>query len=175
MGVTELNKRLQEALNPPGIGKQEVKTPVYILRVGDKVMQTRNNYDLPWARDDGSEGAGIYNGDIGIIEYIEKASGSAKIRFDDRVVSYNSDNLANVELAYAVTVHKSQGSEFKAVVMPMYYGAPQLYYRNLLYTAVTRAKEKLILVGNVSTLRKMVDNNKKTKRYSGLRTFLERS
>ncbi len=175
LGVTELNKRLQEALNPPGIGKQEVRTPVYILRVGDKVMQTRNNYDLPWARDDGSEGAGIYNGDIGIIEYIEKVSGSAKIRFDDRVVSYNSDNLANVELAYAVTVHKSQGSEFKAVVMPMYYGAPQLYYRNLLYTAVTRAKEKLILVGNVSTLRKMVDNNKKTKRYSGLRAFLERS
>ena len=80
-----------------------------------------------------------------------------------------------MELAYAVTVHKSQGSEFKAVVMPMYYGAPQLYYRNLLYTAVTRAKEKLILVGNVSTLKKMVDNNKKTKRYSGLRAFLERS
>ncbi len=175
LGVTELNKKLQEALNPPGIGKSEVKSPVYVLRVGDKVMQTRNNYDLPWVRDDGTEGAGIYNGDIGIIENIEKTSGSAKIRFDDRVVSYNSDNLANVELAYAVTVHKSQGSEFKAVVMPMYYGAPQLYYRNLLYTAVTRAKEKLILVGNVSTLKKMVDNNKKTKRYSGLRAFLERS
>ncbi len=175
LGVTELNKKLQEALNPPGIGKPEIKAPVYTLRVGDKVMQTRNNYDLPWVRDDGSEGAGIYNGDIGIIEHIEKNSGSAKIRFDDRLVSYNSDNLSNIELAYAVTVHKSQGSEFRAVVMPMYYGAPQLYYRNLLYTAVTRAKEKLILVGNVSTLRKMVDNNKKTKRYSGLRAFLERN
>lgn len=175
LGITELNKKLQDALNPSGIGKSEIKTPVYTLRAGDKVMQTRNNYDLPWIRDDGSEGAGIYNGDIGIIEYIEKSSGSAKIRFDDKVVLYNSDNLANVELAYAVTVHKSQGSEFRAVVMPMYFGAPQLYYRNLLYTAVTRAKEKLILVGNVSTLKRMVDNNKKTKRYSGLRTFLERS
>ena len=175
LGAVELNKKLQDSLNPPGIGKPEIKTPLYTLRVGDKVMQTRNNYDLSWVRDDGSEGSGIYNGDIGIIENIDKSSGAAKIRFDDKIVSYNSDNLISVELAYAVTVHKSQGSEFKAVVMPMYYGAPQLYYRNLLYTAVTRAKEKLILTGNVSTLKKMVDNNKKTKRYSGLRAFLERS
>ena len=175
LGVTELNKRLQSILNPPDKSKPEVRMPVYTFRAGDKVMQTKNNYDLPWCKDDGSEGAGVFNGDIGMIEEIEKGSNSAKIRFDDKVVSYNSDNLLNVELAYATTVHKSQGNEFNAVVMPMYYGAPQLYYRNLLYTAVTRAKKILILVGNVSTLKKMVDNNKKTKRYSGLRAFLERS
>ena len=138
-------------------------------------MQTKNNYDLPWVRDDGSEGTGIYNGDIGVIISIDKTSGIAEIRFDDKVVTYNSENLLNIELAYAATVHKSQGSEFRAVIMPMFYGAPQLYYRNLLYTAVTRAKEKIILIGNVSTLRRMVDNNKKTKRYSALKAFLERS
>lgn len=175
LGVTELNKRLQLAINPPDKSKPELSTPVYKLRKGDKVMQTKNNYDLVWTRDDGSDGSGIYNGDIGIIEEIEKSAGTAKIRFDDKVVTYNSDNLLNIELAYATTVHKSQGSEYKAVVMPMYYGAPQLYYRNLLYTAVTRAKEKLILVGNVSTLKRMVDNNIRTKRYSALRAFLERS
>ena len=174
LGVTELNKKLQQVVNPPEKGKDEIRTPLYVLRKGDKVMQTKNNYDLPWLRDDGTEGAGIYNGDIGVIESIDKPSGISEIRFDDKVVTYNSDNLLNVELAYAATVHKSQGSEFRAVIMPMYYGAPQLYYRNLLYTAVTRAKEKIILVGNVSTLRTMVDNNKKTKRYSALKAFLER-
>ena len=175
LGVTELNRKLQQAINPPGIGKNELRTPLYILRTGDKVMQTKNNYDLPWVRDDGSEGTGIYNGDIGVIISIDKTSGIAEIRFDDKVVTYNSENLLNIELAYAATVHKSQGSEFRAVIMPMFYGAPQLYYRNLLYTAVTRAKEKIILIGNVSTLRRMVDNNKKTKRYSALKAFLERS
>ncbi len=175
LGVTELNKKLQTALNPPSSDKSEIRMPVYILRVGDKVMQTKNNYDLPWTRDDGSEGSGIFNGDIGIIEEIDRASSTASIRFDDKVVLYNSDNLQSVELAYATTVHKSQGNEFNAVVMPMYYGAPQLYYRNLLYTAVTRAKKILILVGNVSTLRKMVDNNKKTKRYSGMKYYLTNS
>ena len=174
LGVTELNKKLQQVLNPPDKNKAEIRMPVYTFRIGDKVMQTKNNYDLPWIKDDGTEGSGVYNGDIGVIEKIEKGAVSAKIRFDDRIVTYNSDNLMNVELAYATTVHKSQGNEFNAVVMPMYYGAPQLYYRNLLYTAVTRAKKILILVGNVSTLKKMVDNNKKTKRYSALKEFLER-
>ncbi len=175
LGVTELNKRLQSVINPPDKTKSELRMPVYILRTGDKVMQTKNNYDLPWTKDDGSEGTGIYNGDIGIVLSIDKTSGTAVIHFDDKTVTYNSETLANIELAYATTVHKSQGSEFRAVIMPMHYGAPQLYYRNLLYTAVTRAKEKIILVGNVSTLKRMVDNNKKTKRYSGLRAFLERS
>ena len=175
LGVTELNKKLQQALNPPDEEKNEVRMPVYIFREGDKVMQTKNNYDLPWEKDDGTMGAGIFNGDIGIIEKIDRSSASADIRFDDKIVHHNTDNLLNVELAYATTVHKSQGNEFDAVVMPMYYGPPQLYYRNLLYTAVTRAKKLLILVGNVSVLKKMVENNKRTARYSGMKAFLERS
>lgn len=174
LGVTELNKKLQQVLNPPSDEKNEIRMPVYVFRTGDKVMQTKNNYDLPWEKDDGSEGTGVFNGDIGIIESIDKAAKSAVIRFDDRRVQYNSDNLLNVELAYATTVHKSQGNEFDAVVMPVHYGPPQLYYRNLLYTAVTRAKKILIIVGNVNVLKQMVDNNKRTARYSGLRAFLER-
>ena len=137
-------------------------------------MQTRNNYDILWSRDDGSEGSGIFNGDIGTIEAIDKKTRSAFVRFDDKLAVYDEDSVLQLELAYASTVHKSQGNEFDAVIMPMHYGPPQLYYRNLLYTAVTRAKRILILVGNISTLKKMVDNNKKTLRYSGLRTFLER-
>ena len=174
LGVTELNKKLQAVLNPPSAEKNELKMPVYTFRTGDKVMQTKNNYDLPWTKSDGTEGSGIYNGDIGIIEKIEKGAAAAKIRFDDKLVTYNADNLANVELAYATTVHKSQGNEFDAVVMPMFQGPVQLYYRNLLYTAVTRAKKLLILVGNVETLKKMVENDKKTKRYSALKEFLGR-
>ena len=162
-------------MNPPDKNKNEIRMPVYIFREGDKIMQTKNNYDLLWEKDDGTTGTGIFNGDIGIIETIDKASKSAEVRFDDRTVNYNSDDLLNVELAYASTVHKSQGNEFDAVIMPMFYGSPLLYYRNLLYTAVTRAKKLLILVGNVSVLRMMVENDKKTARYSGLRAFLERS
>ena len=175
LGVTELNKKLQAALNPPSPMKTEIRMPVYIFRVGDKVMQTKNNYSLPWTKSDGTEGSGIYNGDIGIIEKIDKSTSSAKIRFDDKLVTYNSDCLANVELAYATTVHKSQGNEFNAVIIPMYQIPSQLCYRNLLYTAVTRAKKILILVGNAEVLRQMVNNDRKTKRYSALKEFLGRS
>ena len=175
LGVTDINKRLQQALNPSKGKSFEVQMPIYTFRLGDKVMQTKNNYDLIWARDDGTEGSGVFNGDIGIIEEINRAAKSVCIRFDDKHVIYDSDSMLQLELAYATTVHKSQGNEFNAVIMPMYYGAPQLYYRNLLYTAVTRAKKLLILVGNVSTLKKMVDNNRKTMRYSGLKAFLERN
>ncbi len=174
LGVTDINKRLQEALNPSKGKGFEIPMPVYTLRLGDKVMQTKNNYDLLWTKDDGTEGSGVFNGDIGMIEEINRAAKTASIRFDDKHVIYDSDSLLHLELAYATTVHKSQGNEFNAVIIPMYYGAPQLYYRNLLYTAVTRARKLLILVGNVSTLKKMVDNNKKTLRYSGLKAFLER-
>jgi len=175
LGVIELNKRLQQMLNP-SVGKNsELQLPLYTFRAGDKVMQTRNNYDLLWTKDNGTEGAGIFNGDIGVIEAVDKAAKSACIRFDDKSVLYDEESLLNLELAYATTVHKSQGNEFNAVIMPMYYGPPMLYYRNLLYTAVTRAKKLLILVGNVSTLKIMVDNNKKTLRYSALKDFLERN
>lgn len=175
LGVTELNKKLQAVLNPPGDGKAELGMPVYVFRTGDKVMQTKNNYDLPWTKDDGTSGSGVFNGDIGLIEAIDKSSGTAVLRFDDRTVTYNSDELQNVELAYATTVHKSQGNEFDAVVMPIFNGPPQLYYRNLLYTAVTRAKKILILVGDVKILKNMVDNDRKTRRYTALCAFLKKA
>lgn len=175
LGVTDLNKRLQAVLNPSRSKAEELSIPLYTLRAGDKVMQTKNNYDLLWSKDDGTEGSGVFNGDIGTIEAVSRAGKTAAIRFDDKTVLYDEEALLQLELAYATTVHKSQGNEFNAVIIPMYYGPPQLYYRNLLYTAVTRAKKLLILVGNVSTLKRMVDNNKKTMRYSGLRSFLERS
>ena len=174
LGVTELNKKLQQTLNPPRGKQYEITMPIYTFRLGDKVMQTKNNYDLLWTKNDGTEGSGVFNGDIGVITEINKAAKSVEVRYDDRFVMYDADSMTNLELAYATTVHKSQGNEFDAVIMPMYYGPPQLYYRNLLYTAVTRAKKMLVLVGNVSVLKKMVDNNKKTMRYSGLKEFLER-
>lgn len=174
LGVMDINKRLQQVLNPPDTGKPEINMPVYTLRKGDKVMQTKNNYDLVWTKSDGTDGTGVYNGDIGMIEDINKSSKTALVRFDDKLVIYDHDAMISLDLAYAATVHKSQGNEFNAVIIPMYYGAPQLCYRNLLYTAVTRAKKLLILVGNVGTLRKMVENNRKTLRYSALKTFMER-
>ena len=172
--MIELNKRLQEVLNPSVSKALEWQLPLYTFRRGDKVMQTRNNYDLLWTKDDGSEGSGIFNGDIGVIQTVNKATKSASVRFDDKTVIYDEEAMLNLELAYAATVHKSQGNEFDAVIMPMYYGPPMLYYRNLLYTAVTRAKKLLILVGNVSVMKTMIDNNKKTMRYSALKDFLER-
>ncbi len=175
LGVTELNKKLQDALNPSQGTQYELPMPVYTFRLGDKVMQTKNNYDLLWTKDDGTEGSGVFNGDIGVIVNINRAAKTAAVRYDDKFVLYDTESLANLELAYATTVHKSQGNEFDAVIMPVYYGPRQLYYRNLLYTAVTRAKKILILTGKIPVLKQMVDNNKKTLRYSGLRAFLERT
>ncbi len=174
LGVIELNKKIQQELNPSQGKMYEISTVPYTFRLGDKVMQMKNNYDLPWVRDDGVDGAGIFNGDIGMIVDINRTSGRICVRFDDRLVTYDMDSLKDLDLAYATTVHKSQGNEFEAVIMPMYRGAPQLYYRNLLYTAVTRAKKMLVLVGNTETLQYMVENNKKTKRYSALQYFLEK-
>ena len=112
--------------------------PLYTFRQGDKVMQTRNNYDLLWTKADGTEGSGIFNGDIGVIERIDKAAKAACVRFEDKTVFYDEEALLNLELAYAATVHKSQGNEFNAVIMPMYYGPPMLYYRKPQNTAVFR-------------------------------------
>lgn len=172
LGVTELNKKLQAALNPPIGTNLELIVGAYMFRTGDKVMQTKNNYDLIWEKDDGTEGTGVFNGDIGILVEVNKHAGTLCVRYDDKLVFYDRDSVSDLELAYASTVHKSQGNEFEAVIMPMYRGAPQLYYRNLLYTAVTRAKKLLILVGTRSTVETMVNNNRRTKRYSALRTFL---
>ena len=170
--MIELNKKLQEVLNPPIGTNLDLNIGTYSLRYGDKVMQIRNNYDLIWTRGDDDDGEGVFNGDIGIVVRVNSKAGTVSVKFDDKLVEYDRESIRDLELAYATTVHKSQGNEFEAVIMPMFRGAPQLYYRNLLYTGVTRAKKLLILVGTQSTIETMVNNNKRTKRYSGLRVFL---
>ena len=138
MGVIELNQRLQAGLNPPSPSLPEVKSMLYTFREGDKVMQIKNNYDIIWHKD-GENGTGIFNGDIGYLRAINRQTQEVVAEFDGRRATYPFEQLDQLELAYAVTVHKSQGSEFQAVVMPLLGGFPKLYYRNLLYTAVTRA------------------------------------
>lgn len=172
LGTVELNKVLQHELNPPSDGKPEYKSYLYTFRVGDKVMQTKNNYDIEWSKD-GERGAGIFNGDIGRITSINRAAMTAVIDFDGRIAAYPFDLLAQIELAYAITVHKSQGCEFEAVIMPILGGFEKLYYRNLLYTAVTRAKKLLILIGLEEKINSMVDNNRRIRRYTCLRAMLE--
>lgn len=171
LGTVELNKVLQNELNPPDKSKPEHKSYLYTFRVGDKVMQTKNNYDIVWRRDD-EQGTGIFNGDIGKIVNINPPAMTAVIDFDGRVAAYPFDLLSQVELAYAITVHKSQGCEFDAVIMPVLGGFEKLYYRNLLYTAVTRAKRLLILIGSEAKINSMVDNNRRTRRYTCLRSML---
>lgn len=176
-GTVELNKRLQQELNPPAAGKSEVKTPLYTYRKGDKVMQTKNNYDILWTKaiddDKNEKGAGIFNGDIGIITAVNKILRTVTIDFEGRVAVYNSDMLEDLELAYAVTVHKSQGSEFDAVILTVFGGFDKLYYRNLLYTAVTRAKKLLIIIGSKKRVEFMIDNNRRTLRYTCLKNMLK--
>ena len=171
-GTAELCRKLQEVLNPQDGRKTEQKFGPGVFREGDKVMQIRNNYDIVYTRDDGEQGVGVYNGDIGTIEMIDRPSRSLHVRYDDRVAEYTFDMLDQLELAYAVTVHKSQGSEFDAVVMPVSGSRSKLFYRNLLYTAVTRAKKLLILVGQASAVAEMVHNDRKTLRYTNLGKFL---
>lgn len=168
VGTSKLNERLQSTLNPALEGKKEININGKIIREGDKVMQIKNNYDIAFEKDSGEIGSGIFNGDVGILTEISKDKTGLRVRFDDKFAVYNTEQATDLELAYAMTVHKSQGSEFEAVIIPMYKGPPMLYYRNLLYTAVTRAKHLLILVGNKTIVTQMVNNNRKNKRYSGL-------
>lgn len=174
LGTYELNRRIQSILNPKDKSKREITVNYYTLREGDKVMQTKNNYNINWVKENGEFGDGIFNGDIGILQEINPSSQTVKVKFDDRVAMYDADSLSDLELAYACTVHKSQGNEFEAVVMPVSNFPPQLMYRNLLYTAVTRAKKMLILVGDNNSIRRMVENNRKILRFSGLKEFLQR-
>lgn len=172
LGVTELNRLLQQRINPPEKGRAEVRGPLYTFRDGDKVMQTKNNYDIMWKRES-EEGAGIFNGDIGTIIKVRRSDSKVIIDFEGRIADYSFDMLDQLELAYAITVHKSQGSEFNAVIIPLLGGFDKLYYRNLLYTAVTRAKKLLIIVGSAAAVERMVANNRRTLRYSGLKYMLE--
>lgn len=174
LGTFELNKSLQNILNPKDDEKDEITFNNTLFRVGDKVMQVKNNYDILWTKYSGECGEGVFNGDIGIIESINKPQRMMRIKFDDKYANYDADSALNLELSYACTVHKSQGNEFEFVVMPVMKNSQFLFYRNLLYTAVTRAKKMLILVGNKETVEYMVNNNIRTLRYSGLAEFLKR-
>ncbi len=171
-GTQNLNRLLQSGLNPPDKGKSEITVAGQLFRTGDKVMQVKNNYNIEWVSSD-DKGSGIFNGDIGILNFIDMKTGTIEVDFDGRKATIPAESLSEIELAYAVTVHKSQGSEFKAVVLPVIGLVPNLAYRNLLYTAVTRAKEMLITVGSKEQIEYMTYNDKKAKRYSALKAFLE--
>ena len=168
-GTEELNKRLQEALNPPAVDKQEFEYAGRVFREGDRVMQVKNNYDIPWKSQAQGSGYGIFNGDIGYIRSIDPASESFVIDFDGRMTTYIYEQASELDHAWATTVHKAQGSEYRAVVLAAVRAAPQLMYRSLLYTAVTRAAELLVMVGDEEAVRYMTANARRAKRYSGLR------
>ncbi len=170
-GSVNLNKILQEIINPQSDGKKEVTAGSRVFREGDKVMQIKNNYNIIWTKDD-EEGTGVFNGDIGIIKKIDRLDASLAIWFDDKEAVYSFENLQELEHAYAMTVHKSQGNEFDAVVIPVMGVVPRLCYRNLLYTAVTRAKKLMVMVGSEKQVADMVNNNTRMLRYSALKHFL---
>ncbi len=173
LGVFELNKSLQEKINPRSDAKKEFTVGMYTYREGDKVMQIKNDYDVTWVK--GTEkGIGIFNGDIGIITEIDRRTATLQIDFDGRIAVYTFEMSVHLELAYAVTVHKSQGSEFDVVVLPILGGYDKLYFRNLLYTAVTRAKKMVIIVGSRQRVEFMVDNNIKTSRYTGVKFLIKK-
>lgn len=170
-GTVALNKYLQASINPPAKHKREHSFGQRVFREGDKLMQIKNNYNIPWTATE-KEGLGVFNGDIGILDKIDEAAHLLYVRFDDKIAEYPFEGSVELEHAYAVTVHKSQGNEFEAVVMPVTGVVEQLAYRNLLYTAVTRAKKLMILVGSRNTVERMVLNNRKAKRYSALKSFI---
>lgn len=172
LGTVNLNNLLQQQLNPPKEGVPEIEFKGFVLRCGDKVMQIKNNYDIVWEDDSGNVGMGVFNGDVGTLEEIDVANRSLKVRFIDRVAEYSGEEVRQLELAYAVTVHKSQGSEFDCVILPLLDFPYQLKYRNLLYTAVTRAKKMLVVVGSRQVLETMAQNDRKTLRYTALKAML---
>ena len=174
VGTASLNKILQEALNPASPDKKEKAFGDIIFREGDRVMQIRNNYDIVWKKCDGTQvGTGIFNGDVGTILEIDPAAETMTIRFDDREADYDFTQLIELEPAYAMTVHKSQGSEYRAVILTAWNGSPYLLSRSILYTAITRARELLIIVGREETVAAMTQNARKNRRYTGLKLRLQ--
>ena len=172
-GTVALNRALQAALNPPDRTKRQKQWGDMTFRVGDRVMQTRNNYDVLWEKEDGSAGSGIFNGDVGVIQDIDPSGELITLRFDDRTAVYTADLLSQLDMAYAITVHKSQGSEYPAVLLASAPAAPSLMVRGVLYTAITRARKLLILVGDDTVPARMAANDKQQRRYSGLRRRLK--
>jgi len=168
-GTAALNRALQAALNPRAEGKRERPWGDGVFREGDRVMQTRNNYDVIWERADGTAGTGIFNGDVGRIVQIDPGGELMTVIFDDRTAAYTADMLQDLEMAYAMTVHKAQGSEYRAVIFVSAPCAPGLEVRGVLYTAITRARELLIVAGDDATLARMAANDRRARRYSGLR------
>ena len=172
-GTEALNRLLQETLNPAAPGKAEYRFREITFREGDRVMQIRNNYDLEWVMSNGGEGAGIFNGDIGVISEIRNHDSCMIVQFDEKTVRYDLNLLEDIEPAYAITVHKSQGSEYPIVILPVSDRTPpMLLSRNLLYTAITRAQTMVILVGSEAAIGRMVKNNRQTRRYTGLAHWL---
>lgn len=173
VGTENLNRLIRERINPQSEEKRQAEIIGTLFREGDKVMQVRNDYELPWYKEDGTGGEGIFNGDMGIITEIDKPGGCVRVKIDDKEAIYDFEKAGlELEHAYAVTVHKSQGNEFNAVIMPLFRGTDKLKYRNLLYTGITRAREILVLAGDKAVVADMIANDRKTLRYTGLLHFL---
>ena len=172
-GTVMLNNKLREAVNPGSTLKKEKQFGEYLFRTGDKAMQIRNNYDIIWKDTDGlTDGTGVYNGDVGVITNIDNEKETVTVDFEDKLVTYLFEQLPELEPAFAMTVHKSQGSEYSAVILAMTTGAPRLLSRDVLYTAMTRAKKLLVIVGNPEVMTQMVYNNRPQRRYCGLKARL---
>lgn len=175
-GTAALNRALQAAVNPPGEGKRERRLGDAVFREGDRVMQIRNNYDMIWYEKNGTQsGMGVFNGDIGAIAEIDGREDTVTVDFDGRLVTYSAEQLGELETAYAVTVHKAQGSEYRAVVFAATDAPPMLLTRGVLYTAITRARELFIAVGDERVIGRMTANNRQQRRYSALRARLAAS
>ena len=174
-GTIRLNRLLQEALNPGGPQKYEIQWGERLFREGDRIMQTRNDYDVIWEKADGTMGTGMFNGDVGKIVQIDPGGEWLALDFDGRTAMYSAEMLSEIDLAYAQTVHKAQGSEYRCVVMAAMPAAQSLMVRGVLYTALTRARELLVVVGDDAAIRAMAENDRQQRRYSGLRWRLAHS
>ena len=168
-GTVNLNRCLQQALNPKTPDKREILWGERLFREGDRIMQTRNDYDVVWEKEDGTVGTGMFNGDVGKITQIDPSGEWLSVDFDGRSALYGVEQLAELDLAYAQTVHKAQGSEYRAVVLAAMPAAQSLMVRGVLYTALTRARELLVVVGDDAAIRSMAANDRQQRRYSGLK------